>query len=341
MRYLNSSESTASTTRPGPIANAQQTDVAARRELSTLRADSLIRADMIPAMARDRTGIMAILASRFRRAMISGALIMASCFAMPVAAKTIVYDGFASTEGLTRFGSTAVLGSSLELTRIGERFAIGGVHFTDPLRIGDRFAMSFDFTITAPVSGVPGDGLVAMLQRDRFAVGPAGGALGYYATSSLAIEFDTYRNSAPVDYNEPNGNHIAVQSCGIAPNTPDHASPCRIALAASLPVSLADGSKHRATIAYEGSILRVDLDGIEVLSTAIDISALLELDPRGEAMLGLVSPNGGATEQVLIDRIEFSNEPASPVPVTAPGTLGMLGTAMACMGALLRRPTFT
>ena len=47
---------------------------------------------------------------------------------------------------------------------------------------------------------------------------------GQAIVNSLAIELDTFKNSG---YNDPNGNHIAVQSCGPvnatnAPNSADH-----------------------------------------------------------------------------------------------------------------------
>ena len=72
---------------------------------------------------------------------------------------------------------------------------------------------------------------------------------GAAIVNSLAIELDTHQNS---DYNDPDGNHIAVQSCGpnnsstLTPNSADHnylcpsgspakPSACRPAAASSSP----------------------------------------------------------------------------------------------------------
>ena len=131
-----------------------------------------------------------------------------------------------------------------------------------PLATGFTTAFQFQVSKTNSCFGCsfPADGLALVIQND-----PSGpGALGYTGNgqniaygnndistasgpgsailNSLAIELDTHQNS---DYSDPNGNHIAVQSCGpnnsstLTPNSADHNYVCpngalaKLALASS------------------------------------------------------------------------------------------------------------
>jgi Legume lectin domain len=118
-----------------------------------------------------------------------------------------------------------------------------------PLSTG--FTTAFQFQISKTNAclfcGFPADGLALVIQND-----PAGtGALGYTGNgqnisygnndistasgpkkaihNSLAIELDAHQNS---DFGDPDGNHIAVQSCGpnnastLTPNSADHNYMC-------------------------------------------------------------------------------------------------------------------
>ncbi|MFH1050514.1 MAG: choice-of-anchor D domain-containing protein [bacterium] len=96
----------------------------------------------------------------------------------------------------------------------------------------NRFSVKRDFTTTfefnykygdnrqEPEKSAPGaDGFAFVMQNNNYpSLGNKGEAMGYNGiTNSLAIEFDFFRNIY-----DPNGNHIAVQSLGKSPNTPDH-----------------------------------------------------------------------------------------------------------------------
>jgi hypothetical protein len=100
-----------------------------------------------------------------------------------------------------------------------------------PVNMG--FTVWFQFQIHgANVCCTPGDGLAFVIQNSTH-TDPTYGAIGAGPTAhgatvgmgyagipnSLAIEFDTFNNPQGWD---PNGNHVAVQSCGTANNTPVH-----------------------------------------------------------------------------------------------------------------------
>ncbi len=200
----------------------------------------------------------------------------------------------------------------------------------------------------------PADGLALVIQND-----PAGaGALGYTGNgqniaygnndvstasgpgkaikNSLAIELDTHLNS---DYNDPDGNHIAVQSCGpnnastLTPNSADHNYACpdgnlaKLALQ-SLPsgMSLTDGKAHTITVNYlpPGSCtsscnnLSVYMDSTLILQATVDITKQLNLTSNGSAYVGFTAATGSAVQNNDIISWSFSSLPLAPITINQP-----------------------
>jgi hypothetical protein len=170
-------------------------------------------------------------------------------------------------------------GGILQLTKANMN-QHGAAWFAKQQPIANGFTTSFQFQITntnlCANCTFPADGLALVIQND-----PAGtGALGYVLDgqnisygnndlsraqlpglailNSLAIELDTHQNT---DFGDPDGNHIAVQSCGpnnantLSPNSADHnficanGNPAKLGLA-SLPagMSLTDQLIHTITV---------------------------------------------------------------------------------------------
>jgi len=214
---------------------------------------------------------------------------------------------------------SVISGGTLRLNKANlNQHASAWFHVPQPLSTG--FTTSFQFRIsnTGICSGCPfpADGLALVIQGDPGKTG----ALGYTGNgqniaygnndvstasgpgnailNSLAIELDTHQNS---DYSDPNGNHIAVQSCGpnssstLAPNSANHNYQCRNGQLAKLGlqtlpsgVSLSDGNIHTITVNYTApgnqqsggsctSNLCVYLDSALLLQTNLDITQLLYL----------------------------------------------------------------
>lgn len=225
-----------------------------------------------------------------------------------------------------------------------------------PLASG--FTTAFQFQISNTNScffcSFPADGLALVIQND-----PAGtGALGYTGNgqnlaygnndvstasgpgaailNSLAIELDTHQNS---NYNDPDGNHIAVQSCGpnnsstLSANSADHNYMCpngalaKIALK-SLPsgLSLTDGLPHTITVNYlpPGTCtsgcnnLSVYFDSTPILQTTIDITKQLNLTSGSSAYIGFTAATGSLVENNDIISWSFSQWPLSPITITQP-----------------------
>jgi hypothetical protein len=225
-----------------------------------------------------------------------------------------------------------------------------------PLSTG--FTIAFQFQISKTNScflcSFPADGLALVIQND-----PAGtGSLGYTGDgqnisygnndvstasgagkaikNSLAIELDTHQNT---NYSDPDGNHIAVQSCGpnntstLTPNSADHNYTCadgnlaKLALQ-SLPagLSLTDQLPHTITVNYlpPGTCtsacnnLSVYFDSTLILQTTVDITKQLNLTSGTGAYVGFTASTGSLVQNNDILSWSFSQWPLSPITINQP-----------------------
>ena len=225
----------------------------------------------------------------------------------------------------------------------------------EPLASGFTTAFQFRINNSNACFGCsfPADGMALVIQAD-----PAGtAAIGYTGNgqnisygnndvstasgpgqaivNSLAIELDTFKNSG---YNDPNGNHIAVQSCGPlnatnAPNSADHnylcsnGSPAKLALQ-SLPsgLSLTDGLTHTITVNYlppgtctsSCNNLSVYFDSTLILQTTVDITKQLNLTNGTSAYIGFTAATGSLVQNNDILTWTFSQWPLAPITITQP-----------------------
>lgn len=142
----------------------------------------------------------------------------------------IDFTDFSSTSGLQLNGNAAQATNSnnqqvLRLTPDGLTGAVGSAWFTTQQPVSGGFTSTFTFQVTSALGAA--DGFAFVIQNAPTtplnSIGAAAGALGYGQggnpggapgngiQNSLAIEFDTFQNGW-----DPDGNHLAVQSCGSA-----------------------------------------------------------------------------------------------------------------------------
>jgi len=225
-----------------------------------------------------------------------------------------------------------------------------------PLSTGFTTAFQFQVSKSNACRGCsfPADGLAVVIQND-----PSGtGAIGYTGNgqnlsygnndvstahgpgaailNSLAVELDTFQNS---NYSDPNGNHIAVQSCGpnnsstLTPNSADHNYVCPNGSLAnlglqSLPsgLSLSDGLAHTITVNYLPPAsctsgcnnLSVYFDSTLILQTTIDLTQQLNLTSGTNAYVGFTAATGSSVENNDIISWSFSQWPLSPITINQP-----------------------
>lgn len=209
--------------------------------------------------------------------------------------------------------------NALELTAnaINEE---GSAWFNTPQAVTKPWTSTFQFQLTG---GGSGDGFAFVIQNNGLSsIGGYGGGIGYGTRcttasettshcvndgndvgipSSLAIEFDTFQNGYDPSYDAPN-QHVAVQSCGASPNSPNHQE-CNFGVS-PIPAAINDGLPHTVKIEYSlpncsesecGNNLSVSIDGTVVLTTSVDLNSVLSLN-NGNAFVGFTAATKGASE---------------------------------------------
>jgi Legume lectin domain len=232
------------------------------------------------------------------------------------------FTDFSSTTNLTLNPSAATYNNGtstvLRLTpAIGGQAGSAWFNIQQPVSGG--FTTTFQFQFTRPLGTTPADGIAFVIQNDPRGTAAldagGGGSIGYGSnpntstgtpiSNSLAVEFDTYQNT-----DDPNANHVAVQSCGPGPNSSDEAAtyddgtPCNLGTNSSLgDITLADGNTHTVTIEYTPpagdcgefctGTLQVTLDGTPLFAPilSLNLNSLLTLN-GGSAWVGFTSATG-------------------------------------------------
>jgi hypothetical protein len=153
------------------------------------------------------------------------------------AAQQITFEDFSSIQNLALNGrahqATFNEKQVLRLTdglRMNSQTFSSTVWFDVQQPVISGFTTYFAFQIHTPASCcTPGDGLAFVIQNSSStdycatgagttALGVPSGGMGYTGIpKSLAIEFDTTQDAW-----DPNGNHVAMQSCGSQANSPAH-----------------------------------------------------------------------------------------------------------------------
>lgn len=220
------------------------------------------------------------------------------------------FQNFSSTAGLTLNGSAVRAGSVLRLTPATGSKA-GSAWFSTQQVVSNGFTTAFQFRISNP-SVPPADGIAFVIQNSSLtALGNNDGGIGYAGiTDSLAVEFDTFKNS---ENNDPDANHVAVQSCGTSANTAVHFGSypnpnCTYGLRSITSPTFADGSVHTVAINYDptppsdsfcegAAALTIYLDSSTPVLTACffsegGLASLLGLGDSQSAWVGFTGATG-------------------------------------------------
>lgn len=270
----------------------------------------------------------------------SCALALGLTLASSLSAQTVYFQGFSSTSGLVLNGdattTTTTDGTVLRLAAASTSNA--GSVFTTTQFSTAGFSTAFQFRLTSPGGITDGvqtgaDGLTFVLQSEgASSLGATGAGLGYDGIhNSVAVEFDTYLNSANSD---PSTNHVGIDTGG-----------SMISLAtANVATRFDNGALWTAWIDYNGSTLEVRIsdNGLRptsaLLAQSISISGTLD---SGSAFIGFTGATGGAFENHDILNWNYSavfvNGGVAAVP--EPSAAWLLGLGVVAVGGrrLLRR----
>lgn len=215
--------------------------------------------------------------------------------AVSAPAQTIIYNGFASSAGLTLNGNAMVTagavpsdGTVLRLTpalyyQSGSAFSTTQVPLTS-----SSFSTAFSFRITGSggigdEDGPGADGITFTLQTFSNNTGGAGGGIGYAGIpNSVAIEFDTYNNG------EISGNHVAVDTAGVLSNL----------FAVPVATRMNDGNLWYSWIDYDGNTHQLEVRLAQtatrplapiIATSTLDIAGILG---QSSAYVGFTSGTG-------------------------------------------------
>jgi hypothetical protein len=209
------------------------------------------------------------------------------------------YTNFSDLSGLTLNGNAQQDGSAL-LVGPPALYQIGSAYYTNQVNVGQGFLTTFNLQITPDSSSyTTADGMAFLIQNVGVnALGISTGHPGYAGIpNSIAVEFDTFQN---FQLSDPNNNHIALQSCGTARNSIDHASGCTLGINGNLPLTLADGNVHKVQVSYMPGAggsgpFAVSVDGKFILKATVNLSTLLNLNGN-DAWVGFTAGSGAAFE---------------------------------------------
>ncbi len=185
-----------------------------------------------------------------------------------------------------------------------------------------QFRMAYGFNSFSDGSAPGADGIVFVIQNSApGALGNTGGGIGYEdIPNSIAVEFDTYWNYQKSD---PNGNHVAVFSNGMAPNSSDHSTAANLGTNSDILEIIPDGRTYYVKIDYVINpgklIVYIDSTGnynnpvLEIDS--VDIGQLLDLDQDCYAFIGIASATGDSWERHELLGWEYCSSPCAPLSV--------------------------
>lgn len=262
-------------------------------------------------------------------------------------ATAFTFSDFSNPSGMTMVGDAALTANRLRLTGAAEN-EVSAAWLNQRADVQSGFTTTFQFQITDRGGFTPdwepgvtndgADGFTFTIQNaGPAAMGLYASGIGYYGIpNSLSIEFDTWNNKP--SYCEPNGNHIAVQSLGLAGNQPEHCADAGGAfpnptLGIAIPSKdMSNGTIYNVMITYLPGALSVYFDDLStpLLTVKVNLGTLLSLENGRDAYVGFTSSTGGAFENHDIVQWEYNNVPE-------PGTMFLVGGMLVALSAMRRR----
>lgn len=231
---------------------------------------------------------------------------------------SFVFYDFSDLTNIQLNGQAAMLNpnSNDVLSLTDDLWQSSSAYLMEPITLQNlaSFSAAFQFQITDPQGisdndGQGADGISFVVQSNSNTVGGLGGAIGYGGVSnSLAIEFDTWRNSA---FDGNDGNHVGIDTNGSLHSI------------AMTPVEarMNNGAVWTAWVDYDGLLEVVevrlsqgsDRPADPIVSASVDLSDTLGTD---YAFVGFSSGTGAAGGDHDILSFAFNND-YQPIEVIA------------------------
>lgn len=226
---------------------------------------------------------------------------------------SFTYDGFNDISNLKFDGVAKKINDFVRLT-YGAMNKTGLVYFKHKISFNYSFTTNFRFRFLdgnnnncKDNSDEGADGIVFIIANTENLLGYSGGAIGYEGIKNcFALEFDTFSNDSTQieNFNDPNGNHVAIQVQKDLEINPVHTLERTLALNRDILKLKTDGTVYFCRIEYQKfeKILRVFLDTNERFVNPImelkdfNFSDILNLENNEKAYFGFTSATGCAYE---------------------------------------------
>lgn len=271
-------------------------------------------------------------------------------------ATTLNFADFVGASGNFNLnGNAKVAGGELVLT--DDSYQTSSAWLTPWLALNTGFDINFSM-VMSDAKGHPtdrsdldnpgADGIAFVIQANngqQLGIGNSG--MGYmYIPNSLAVEFDVWQND-PVEYGAPieTRQHIAVQSMGALANRAEHV-PVLTELGtmrnaylggSNVPQNAFDmksGKPVNVRINYIPGTLSIFLTDVDaanpVVSVALNLGSLLNLQDGTSAFVGFTASGSGAWQKQAITSLSFTNVPE-------PSTFAIALVALVAVGRIYRR----
>ena len=201
----------------------------------------------------------------------------------------------------------------------------GSVWYKPLVHLSKGFETEFSFSVEDPESiGTPddsyvgADGFAFVIQTSSdTAIGTSCGNIGYQGLyNALVVEFDMYKDTKEcyLDFQDPNGNHVAVQSAKNSFITPEHISPFLVAINPNIDIK-PDGTLYYGKILYDSElhIFEVYYSLNNTFTTPVihidnfNIDDYIALD-SDKGYIGFTSSTGWGWESHIIHDWNFNGE---------------------------------
>ena len=227
---------------------------------------------------------------------------------------SFVFSDFASPKNLNLTAKARISNDYVRLTQALSN-QVGAMWYSQKVQVDKSFTTNFIFRLSqgnnaaSKENSLPGaDGIAFVIQDvSNNEHGGNGGDIGYSGIpKSLAVEFDLFTNDSQQieNYNDPNGNHIAVQSNGININSAIHSPVTTLGMNDKYLEIRADSSLYNVRIDYniKPGTLRVFIGNKDnplkqyLAVDNLDLPDLLGLGDHRTAYIGITSATGEASQ---------------------------------------------
>lgn len=217
---------------------------------------------------------------------------------------------FENNAQISKLGNTKLTSDSSIFLTESKSNEFGALVANDKISLLNSFVMKFAFRLSKGYnsfqdgSAAGADGLAVVFQGGKnFEVNAQGGGFGYSGLkNTVALELDLYRNKS--EFNDPNGNHIALQVPYQDVTTAEHSANRTIAMNDSLFEMRADSTVYYALLRYSAENKRLEfyLDSnknFENLVLSLDnfnFGKYLIFEQGGFASVGITSSTGASSQ---------------------------------------------